>query len=468
MKNKERIIWISTVLFLFIVLLFGVFINEAQAASLTSNFAYFEKFKSVYRTLKEEYVDEKMVDDKKLINGAIKGMIDSIGDKHTMYLSPEDMEDLKTTSSGNFGGIGVVITKKDDYIAVDSLIDDGPAYKKGLKPGDVFITANGVSLKGMKLFDATKILKGEPGTTVKIEFMRNDLKMEVEIRRAIIKLPTVKSGYIEDKYGYLRISEFSGSTDTDVKKALTDFKSKKVKAIVVDLRMNPGGLLESVTKIVNYFQEDGVIVSTIGRNGMNKEVVKASKINNIIPDDIPVIVLIDGNSASASEIFAGAIKDLKRGILIGEKSYGKGSVQVFRQLGDDGFKLTIAKYYTPSGISIDGIGIQPDIEVKEPEFSDDENFALTKLYKNKIIDEFIKKNPTPSDQEINIFVTDIQSKGYNLTTRVLKKMVKIASERTSENKSIYDLDYDLQLNKAIDVLDHDKLEFKDGKYNLKN
>jgi carboxyl-terminal processing protease len=467
MKNKERIIWVSVVLMLLVVLLFGVFINDAQAADQTSSFAYFEKFKNVFRVLKDEYVDVKLVDDKKLVNGAIKGMIDSIGDPHTNYLSPDDMDELKATSTGSFGGVGMVISEKDDYIVVVSPIEDTPAYQKGMKSGDILISVDGKSLKGVKVNEAAKILKGTPGTTVKIEFMRNDNKMEVELQRAFIKVPTVKSSIINDKYGFLRITQFSGETDADVKKALKDFKDKKTKAVIVDLRSNPGGLLETVERIVNFFQEDGIIVSTIGRDSRNNEIRKASKLNTIITKEIPVVVLIDQGSASASEIFAGAIKDLHRGILIGEKTYGKGSVQTFRQLGEDGFKFTIAKYYTPSGICIDGIGIQPDIEVKDPVLNDDENAALVKLYKNKVIDEYLKKTPAPKEADIDKFVKDIQAKGYNLTTRLLKKLVKNSAELTSENKTIYDLEYDLQLNKAIEVLDKGQLEYKNGEYLLK-
>ena len=322
-------------------------------------------------------------------------------------------------------------------------------------------------MKGVKVSEAAKLLKGIPGTSVKVDFLRNDIKYEVDFVRAIIDVPTVKYSYINNKYGYLRITQFAGTTDSHVKKALIDFKEKKVKSIIVDLRSNPGGLLGQVIKIVDFFQDEGVIVSTQGRSTFDKSVNRANKFDTLVDNNIPVIILIDQGSASASEIFSGSLKDNKRAILIGEKSYGKGSVQTVKQLNGDGYKITIAKYYTPSGVCIDGIGIEPDIEVKEPELNDDEKDSLRKIYKDKIIDDYVKNNPRPTLEQINEEVKLIQKKGYVLTDRLLRKMLKNAIEFNDDNKTIYDLDYDIQLQKAVEVLDHNLLEFKDNGLILK-
>ncbi|HOV13737.1 MAG TPA: S41 family peptidase [Spirochaetota bacterium] len=467
MKNRERIIWISTVSVLFVVLLFGVFVNDAKGASVTSGFQYIQKFLNVMEMVKKEYVDESKIDNEKLINGAIKGMIDSIGDPHTNYLSKEDMDEMNQTSDGKFGGVGMIISEKDDYITVVTPIEDTPAFRKGMKSGDMLISVDGKSLRSVKVSEAAKMLKGTPGTSVKVEFIRNEIKYEVEFVRAIIDVPTVKYSYIKDKYGYLRITQFAGTTDGYVKKALSEFKDKNIKGMIVDLRSNPGGLLGQVIKIVDFFQDDGIIVSTKGRSNFDNSVSKANKFDTLVANDIPVIILIDQGSASASEIFSGALKDNKRAILIGEKSYGKGSVQTIKRLDYDGYKITIAKYYTPSGVCIDGIGIEPDIAIKEPELNDDEKDSLRKLYKDKIIDEYVKKNPHPTIEQINEEIKIIQKKGYSLSDRHLKKLLKNAIELTEDTKIVYDLEYDIQLQKAVEVLDNNLLEFKDGTFILK-
>jgi carboxyl-terminal processing protease len=233
----------------------------------------------------------------------------------------------------------------------------------------------------------------------------------------------------------------------------------------VDLRYNPGGLLSQVENIVDFFQNDGIIVSTKARRPIDSQVRYASKMKTIVPDEIPVVVLIDQGSASASEIFSGAIKDTARGILVGEKSYGKGSVQTIVPLGEDGFKITMAKYYTPAGISIDKIGIMPDIEVKEPELTDPEKEALKNIYNDKVIEQFAKKNTKPSDDQINGFVKELQANPkYRLQERQLRRLIKNSLDAYDDVKSVYDLEYDIQLQKAVEVLDKKQLDYKNGKF----
>lgn len=380
MKVRERFIWATTVSILFAALFFGVFVSNACAANISNDSAHIQKLKRVLNYIKQDFVDKEKIDEEKLINGAIKGMLEALEDPHTVYLTEENMEDMTTTSTGTFGGVGMIISEKDDYIIVVTPIEDTPAYRKGMKSGDLIISVDGQSIKGISVSEAAKRLKGKPGTKVKIEFIRDEVKYETELLRAIIDVPTVKYTTIDDDYGYLRITQFTGTTDKHVKEALLDFKQKKIKGIIVDLRYNPGGLLSQVITIVDYFQNNGVIVSTKGRKLSENSIYKATKFNTIVDMDIPVMVLIDNGSASASEIFSGAMKDLKRGILIGEKTYGKGSVQTIRRLNKDGFKITISKYYTPSDVCIDGIGITPDIIIKEPELSEEEKEALRRLY----------------------------------------------------------------------------------------
>lgn len=469
-KSWERAIWVGVVFFLLTTSLLGVFVKPAAAGSPGLNSANLNKLLGVLSLVKSDYVDQEKVDEKKLINGAIKGMLEALEDPHTLYLSKEDMDDMNTTSSGKFGGVGMVISEKDDYIIVVTPIENTPAFRKGMRTGDLIISVDGESIKGISVDKAANKLRGEPGTKVTIEFLRDGVKMETDLVRAIIDVPTVKHALIKEKYGYLRITQFSGTTDDYVKKALLSFKKSEVEGIIVDLRYNPGGVLGQVVNIVDFFQDRGVIVSTKGRKMSETDVYKASKFNTIVDNDIPVVVLIDNGSASASEIFSGAIKDLKRGILVGEKSYGKGSVQRILNLGrdGDGLKITTAKYYTPSNVSIDGVGIEPDIVVKEPELTDDEKENLKKLYDNKVIDNLTKGMKSISDSELNAMIEQLHADGYILADRYLKRMIRNSLELTNGDRPIYDLDYDLQLIKAMELLENEMISGKNGKFKLKS
>ena len=457
MKKRERIVWISVVsLFLFLSL-FIIFTKEVRASNTDIDNKYIVKFLQVLKIVEKDYVDEN-IDNEKLINGAIKGMLEALDDPNTVYLSEKDMDDLKTLSTGQYGGVGMLISERESKIVIVSPFEDTPAYKKGIKAGDIILSVDDISLDGKTVEEAANLLRGKPGTIVKIEILSNGARFFVELKRALIDVPTVKHAVINNNYGYLRITQFAGKTDDYVKDALKDFKQKKVKGIIVDLRHNPGGLLSQVIKIVDFFQREGVIVSTKGRNDLQLDVANASRFNTIVDKNIPLIVLIDKGSASASEIFAGAIKDKKRGILIGEKSFGKGSVQTSYSLGKDGFKMTIAKYYTPSNKVIDGVGIEPDIEVKEPEFTEQETNALEKLYEDKVIDNFAAKNSNPSDKEIDNFINLLLNKGYKLSRRYLKKLIKNAVELDDEKKKIYDLEFDIQLQKALELFDNNLIK----------
>jgi carboxyl-terminal processing protease len=458
MKRFERIIWMATV-FILITVVFLFFICKKDAFANNKNI--FNKLERVKNIVDTYYVDEDKLNDEKLVDGAVAGLLKSIGDPYTEYLPKEYFEELKTTSEGVYGGVGMIISEKDGKIVVISPMEDYPAYKKGIKVGDFLLSVDGKSLKDMSVSKTAELLRGKPGTMVKVEVQRKDLIFEVELKRELIDLPTVKYAIINNKYGYLRITQFAGTTAKHVREALEDFKKKKTKGIVIDLRLNGGGLLGEVIDICDYFMDSGVIVSTIGR--YKKEKAEAKPDDTIIDKSIPMVVLIDNGSASASEIFAGAMKDTKRGILIGEKSYGKGSVQSFYQLSEkDGFKLTIAKYYTPSGVCIDGTGIQPDIEIKEPELNDEEKLAVKKIYDDKVIDELLKTNTNPNKEQLDKDVESLLSKGYKLPKRYLKKMIKNAI--ISDDKQIYDLEFDLQLQKAIEMFDKNEIIYKNDKF----
>ncbi|MGL5232222.1 MAG: S41 family peptidase, partial [Fusobacteriaceae bacterium] len=331
------------------------------------NIRELKEISDIMDIISENYVGEKPVDKKMMLHGALKGITDSLGDPHSNYFTKKEMDEFNEDMKGKYPGVGMIIQKKpDDVLLVVSPIEDTPAYKAGIKPKDKIIAINGDSTLGLTSEECAKKLKGEPGTTVKLTVYREKIKETkvFELKREMIQLNYVKSKMLVNNIGYLRLTQFGQDVSKDVQKALTKLNKDGMKALVFDLRSNPGGSLEEAIKIGSLFVKEDKIVSTKTKNG--PEEIGRRKGNYL--GDIPLVILINEGSASASEIVSGAVKDYKRGTLIGEKTFGKGSVQTVIPLPDgDGIKLTIAKYYTPSGVSIHGVGIEPDIKVEEDE-----------------------------------------------------------------------------------------------------
>ncbi len=311
--------------------------------------------------------DKKVPDKKELMQGALKGMVESLDDPYSVYFTKEEMESFSEDIKGKYAGVGMVIQKKvDEPLMVVSPIEDTPAFKAGIKPKDKIVSINGESTYKMTSNEAVKLLKGEPGTDVTVTIYREATKetKEVVLTRAIVELKYVKSKMLDDKIGYLRLTQFGEDVYKDVNKALTGLQKEGMQALILDLRSNPGGALDQSIKIASMFMKDGRVVSVKGRSGQEQVYMREGKYFG----DFPMVVLINEGSASASEIVSGALKDTGRAILVGEKSFGKGSVQSILPLPDkDAIKLTIAKYYTPSGVSIHGTGIEPDVKIEESE-----------------------------------------------------------------------------------------------------
>jgi carboxyl-terminal processing protease len=323
-----------------------------------------ELFSFALTTIESEYVDEKTPKD--LIYGSLKGMLSSL-DPHSQFLEPSDYKDLKTETSGKFGGLGIEITIKDSLLTIISPIEDTPAWKEGLKAGDRIVKIGKDLTRDMTLDDAVKKLRGEPGTKVTITILRESegLLKDFTITREIIHVIDIKEAHVINEHiGYVRITEFREDTPAEFKKALEQLKKDGADSLILDLRNNPGGLLTSSIKVSELFLPAGkTIVSTRGREP-NQESVALSKNHKGPFLDWPIAILINEGSASASEIVAGALKDNKRAVIVGAKSFGKGSVQSVIPLPDgSGLRLTTAKYYTPSGKSIHGEGIEPDVPV---------------------------------------------------------------------------------------------------------
>ncbi len=320
-------------------------------------------FGDVFQRVQEQYVDEVL--DKKLIEAAISGMLQSL-DPHSSYLSADDYSDMQVKTKGTFGGLGIEITMKNGFVKVVSPIDDTPAFKAGMQPGDLIIGVDGESIKGLPINKAVEKLRGPIGSKVTITVIRNDQDpFELEIKRDKIKIRSVRHEIIKN-VGYVRLSTFSETTTTSMKEAITKIKDKtgiNFQGLILDLRNNPGGLLNQSISVTDAFLNDGEIVSTRGRN--KEDTSRTFAQSGDIINNQPLVILINSGSASASEIVAGALKDHGRAIILGTRSFGKGSVQSIIPIpGNGAIRITTARYYTPSGISIQAKGIEPDIIVK--------------------------------------------------------------------------------------------------------
>lgn len=321
-------------------------------------------FGEVMERAKVSYVED--VSDKKLIESAINGMLSSL-DPHSSFLDDQSFKYMSEQTKGKFGGLGIEVTMENGVVKVVSPIDDTPASKAGLKPGDYITNIDGEAVMGMTLNDAVDKMRGKIGSKVKLTIHRiNEKPLEVTLKREEIKIQSVKNSIKADDVVYIRISSFSEDVDTMTAKAIKDAKKKlgdKLKGVVIDVRNNPGGLLDQAVNVSDLFLDKGEIVSTRSRN--EEDTVKYTAKEGDIAKGLPIVVIINDGSASASEIVAGALQDHKRAIILGEKSFGKGSVQTVIPLGKYGaMRLTTARYYTPSGRSIQAKGIEPDIEVK--------------------------------------------------------------------------------------------------------
>ena len=325
-------------------------------------------FSEVYMKIKKDYVEK--VDDEKLFDDAIKGMLEGL-DPHSTYLNEKDFEDLQIGTRGEFGGLGIEVTMEDGYVKVVSPIDDTPAYRAGVKAGDLIIMLDDKPVKGLTLSECVDIMRGKVGTSLELTIAREgeNKPLKIKIIRDTIKVKSVKYDILDNNYGYLRITSFQSKTGSSLKNVLLKIKKKNnLKGIVLDLRNNPGGVLGAAVEVSDTFlDQKKMIVTTSGR--MSDAINEFKSSSNDFAKDIPIVVLINGGSASASEIVAGALQDHRRAIIMGTQSFGKGSVQTILPLTrKTALKITTARYFTPNGRSIQAKGITPDIIVKEMKF----------------------------------------------------------------------------------------------------
>ena len=428
---------------------------QAQYRDQDSLGQYTSIIRNVFDFIQRHYVEE--VDSKVLFEGAMTGMINSLGDPYSAFLPESEMKDLNDTTQGSFGGVGLYVSKptgiradgKPNFLEVAAPIEDTPGWRAGINPGDLIVQINGESTDVMSSDEAVSRLRGQPGTDVKLLIRRGErVEFPVTLTRAVIEVPTVKHAMIGD-LGYMKLLTFTPMSVDRLREAINDFQAKGYNGIILDLRNNYGGLLNSAVGVSNLFIEGGIVVSTKSRIPTENQTFYARG-KAAVPANIPMIVLINRGSASASEIVAGALKDRGRAYLVGEKSYGKGSVQQVYPLDKAGFKITTARYYTPSDVNIDKIGIPPDREVLFPEFTEADAEKLNTLMNSGKITEFVKNNPKIVASDIDAYARSL-NREFNLDVSLLRRLIRNEQQRTTI-APVYDLEYDVQLMEAVNIL----------------
>lgn len=407
---------------------------EKPAENDMSTYEYLSLFGDVFERVKAQYVEK--VTDKKLIESALNGMLMAL-DPHSSYLDQDAMEDMRVQTTGEFGGLGIEVTMENGLVKVVSPIDDTPAAKAGIKPGDLVVKLDKEEVTGLTLSDAVDKMRGKVGTPITLTIVREGQAepLILTVVRDTIKIRAVRSEVEGDDVGYVRITTFNEQVAENLTKALADIKAKaaakktKLKGLVLDLRNNPGGLLDQAIFVSDAFLEQGEIVSTRGRE--KDDVKRENATAGDLIDGMPIVVLINEGSASASEIVAGALQDQRRAIIMGTKSFGKGSVQTVMNLpGHGAMRLTTARYYTPSGRSIQAKGIEPDIEVKLAKI--EEVKAKFEMPKEADLHGALK-NPDKDEKKIELSVT-----------------TKKADNQKDPNDLTADDDY--QLARAVDLI----------------
>ena len=407
----------------FLVYLFFISLNFSYVKSEDDKEVYkhLNLFGEAFEKIKNNYVEE--VSSKELVEAAIEGMLSSL-DPHSTFLNTDELKELKVQTKGEFGGLGIEVTLENGFVKVISPIDDTPASRAGILAGDLITHLDDEPVLGMTLSEAVSLMRGKAGSKIKLTVNREENKtLQIVITRAVIELKAVKAK-IQNNIGYIRVSSFNQKVDTEIIKAISKFKkNNKIIGYVLDLRNNPGGLLDQAVNVTDIFLDRGEIVSTRGR--FERDGSRFNAIKTDLTDGLPLVVLINQGSASASEIVAGALQDHKRAIIMGTKSFGKGSVQTILPSGENvALKLTTAKYYTPLGRSIQKTGIDPDILVEQAE--------LKKL----------SESDTPSRKEADLRGAIDNDQNSTEDDR----------EKRSSKKKIDDASNDYQLSRAFDLI----------------
>ena len=409
----------------------NLLIGDEPSAETPLPLDQIKTFTEIFTRIKHNYVTP--VSDEKLLEFAVEGMLNGL-DPHSVYLKNESLEELNEGTTGEFGGLGMEVVMEDGFVKVIAPIDDTPAAEAGITTGDLIIRIDGKSISGTNLQDATSKMRGEPGTPITLTILRENESdpLEIKLIRAVVRVNTVKRKKLSSQIGYLRVGQFQLSTAEIFRKELKMLRDTDgFSGLIIDLRNNPGGLLNSAISIADNFIKKGTIVSTKGRNSETDQTFTASPTDLI--DGKPIIVLINGGSASASEIVAGALQDHGRALILGTESFGKGSVQTVINIGEfEAIKLTTARYFTPNGRSIQALGIVPDVEVQYREFKDPAK-SFARLKENDLpghLEGEVKPDLTEQSAEI----AELLKKDYQLNEafNLLKGLVLYSNKSKPE------------------------------------
>ncbi|MCL2722142.1 MAG: S41 family peptidase [Treponema sp.] len=464
-KTTYKWVWISATAIFCALFIFALIPGAAAQGSIsipqTQRQNYTNLMQNAFNYILQNYVDE--VDPQVIFEGAMNGMFNALEDPYSAFMSESDMKDMGDTTQGSFGGVGLNITKavsprpdgKPMWVEVVSPIEDTPGWRAGISPGDFITEINGVPTETISMDEVLGMLRGTPGESVNLIIRRGErMEFPVTVTRAIIEVPTVKHAMIGDT-GYLKLLTFTPMTIDRAIDAINDFKSNNYKSLILDLRNNYGGRLDSAVHIANLFLDGGLVVRIRSRVPHENRDFNANR-STLVPADIPVIVLINRGSASASEIVAGALKDRGRAYLVGENTFGKGSVQQVIPISNIGYKLTTARYFTPNDTNIDKVGIPPNMEVSFPEYTEEDAIRLNELINANRIGQFAERSPQATAAQVEAFAQSLSAE-YDLDLALLRRLIRNELNRTTI-APVYDLEYDIQLQEAINI-------FRRGLYN---
>jgi len=429
----------------------GGAVASTQAENIQRNRRYAAILQQVFDFIQRNYVEE--VDSRVIFEGAMTGIFEALGDPYSAFLPESEMRGLTDTTQGTFGGVGLFISQPrrhgPPYVEVASPIEGTPGWRAGINPGDLITSIDGESTDRLSMDEVLARLRGHPGTDVNLTIRRGDrLEFPVTLTRAIIEVPTTRHAMIGD-IGYLRLLSFTPMTANRAAEAIAYFRENNYQGMILDLRNNFGGLLNSAIDVASLFLDGGVVVRTRSRIPTENQVFMTRR-PAVVAQDMPIIVLINRGSASASEIVAGALKDRGRAFLVGETTFGKGSVQQVYPLGNAGFRLTTARYVTPNNAVIDGIGIPPDRMVRLPDFSATDADQLNRLINDNRIPVFVGENPNASAAQLDAFARSLEAE-YGLEVALVRRLIRNEQNRTAV-APIFDLEYDIQLQEAVNIL----------------
>jgi len=459
--NKLKKIFIFAVIIFLFFKSYGRHINDYLNISSNDIYAstgidllgYQELFHKVFTLLSKEYVDP--IDEEKLILGAINGMVRSLNDPYTRFLDQKELREFSIDTRGNFGGIGIEVSFRNNAITIITPIPDTPAMEAGLQPGDKIIKIDNKETHRLSFKKVFEILRGEPGEGVHLTISREGINKPLNfyLIRAVIKLEVVQSTILPlSKIGYIKLKKFTETALSDLKKELLKLKKSKIKGLILDLRWNPGGLLNQAENIADLFLTGGKkIVYTKGRRKNLDSQFYSTNTTTIFPK-LPMLVLVNKGSASAAEIVSGALQDNKRAKLIGSKTFGKGSIQTVQSLPyKTAIAITIQKYYTPSGRLIHNKGIAPDYPVKSEIFLTRERAEINRLNKTKLLSNFLKKYKKYDFATKNIWLKELKKNKFRINKKTALYILK-QEFNINKNQIIYDMEFDAPLRKAVSLL----------------